>query len=224
MRSALVRGALALAVCVAALAPWWVRNWQVLGAFVPLSTDGGGALYEGNSPNATGGPAVPETVRARLRGLEGLDELERDRLLAGEARSWIRANPGRFVQLAAVKFARTWSPVPNEPRHRRWYQLAASAADWAAVLLLAGAGLCLAGREARARALWCLVPVAAVVLGHVLVIGSVRYRLPAWPFLEVLAGAGLAALLRLRGARAGAAPPPADGPGDGRSCAPPPPG
>jgi len=193
-KAAALRGLLAVGALLLVMSPWWVRNYYVLNAFVPLSTGGGQALYEGNSPKATGGPRVPQTVGARLRGEPRMDELERDELLGAEARGWIAANPGRFAKLAAVKFGRTWSPVPNEAAHRRWYHLAASALAWTTVLLLAAAGLWLA-RGRRARALWCLLPALVVIAAHLFFIGSVRYRMPAWPFLEVLAGGGLAALL-----------------------------
>jgi 4-amino-4-deoxy-L-arabinose transferase-like glycosyltransferase len=189
-----LRGALALAVLVAAMSPWWIRNRLELGSLVLLSSGGGQSLFEGNSENATGGPAIPETVGVRMRGIDGLSELERDALLGGEARMWIKANPGSFAKLAVVKFARTWTPVPNEAAHRRWYHIAASVLNWATVMLLAAAGFWLAKRE-RAAALWCLAPVAVVILAHIFIIGSVRYRMPAWPFLELLAGAGAVALL-----------------------------
>ncbi len=189
-----LRAVLAVACLAAVMSPWWIRNRLELGSVVLFSSGGGQSLFEGNSENATGGPAIPETVRVRMRGIDGLSELERDALLGGEARMWIRANPGRFAKLAVAKFARTWTPVPNEAAHRRWYHLVASAMDWAAVMLLAAAGLVLLKRE-RAAALWCLAPGAVVILAHIFIIGSVRYRMPAWPFLELLAGAGAAALL-----------------------------
>ncbi len=192
-RNAAVRGLLAAGALLLVMSPWWVRNYRVLKTFVPLATGSGQSLYEGNSPNATGGPAVPQTVFARLRGEPRMDELERNKLLSVEARRWIAANPGRFAKLAAVKFGRTWSPLPNEAAHRRWYHVLPSVLAWATVLALAAAGLFLA-RDRRGRAVWCLLPTVVVIIAHLFIIGSVRYRMPAWPFLEVLAGWGLAAL------------------------------
>ncbi len=193
-RAAAVRGLLAAGALLLVMSPWWVRNYYALKAFVPLATGSGQSLYEGNSPNATGGPAVPQTVFARLRGEPRMGELARNRLLGAEARRWIAANPGRFAELAVVKFGRTWSPMPNEAAHRRWYHVLPSVLAWAAVLALAAVGLLLT-RGRRGRAVWCLLPALAVVVAHLFIIGSVRYRMPAWPFLEVLAGWGLAALV-----------------------------
>jgi 4-amino-4-deoxy-L-arabinose transferase-like glycosyltransferase len=195
-----LRTLLAAAALVVVMSPWWIRNYRVFGTFVPLSTAGGQALFEGNSENATGGPAVPRTVGERTKYMKGLNDLERSAVLSRDARMWIRGNPGSFARLALVKFGRTWSPVPNEPSHRRWYHLVVSAADWAAVLLLAGAGFWLLRRE-DGRVWWCLAPALLVVAAHVFVVGSVRYRAPAWPLLEVLAGGGAAALLGVLRAR-----------------------
>ncbi|HOX07875.1 MAG TPA: glycosyltransferase family 39 protein [Planctomycetota bacterium] len=228
-RNALGRAALAMAVCLAALSPWWVRNGRVLGHFVPLSTDGGQSLYEANSPSATGGPAIPETVGVRLRGAPPMGELERDRLLGGEARAWIAENPGRFARLAAVKLARTWSPLPNFHDYRSWRYALPSLLAWLAVMGLAGFGawrgcrcrpfdrltaralsavegvsdvstapavggspLTPDTRNLKTAVLFCVLPVLFVAAAHMIWIGSVRYRMPAWIFLEVLAGAGAA--------------------------------
>ncbi len=189
-----MRAGLAAAVLLAVLSPWWIRNYYVFGEFIPFSTGGGQSLFEGNSENATGGPAIPETVGVRMKGIDGLGELERDALLGGEARMWIKANPGAFAKLAAAKFGRTWSPVPNEPAHRRWYHVVISSLDWSAVVLLACSGIWVLRRE-RYKVLWCCTPVIVVMLAHLFIIGSVRYRMPAWPFLELLAGGGAAFIL-----------------------------
>jgi hypothetical protein len=70
----------------------------------------------------------------------------------------------------------------------------ASALNWAAILGLAGCGVWLL-RARRGAVLWCLLPAAAVLAAHLFYVGSVRYRMPAWPFLELLAAGGLIALL-----------------------------
>ena len=62
--------------------------------------------------------------------------------------------------------------------------------------LAVGGFLMLSARGGRAEALWCLLPACAVVAAHLFLIGSVRYRMPAWPFLEVLAGGGIGAMVR----------------------------
>jgi hypothetical protein len=41
-----------LAVAIALQVPWWIRNCRVLGAFMPLGTEGGVSLYAGYSDGA----------------------------------------------------------------------------------------------------------------------------------------------------------------------------
>ncbi|MHC4916516.1 MAG: hypothetical protein ACYTGB_13600, partial [Planctomycetota bacterium] len=189
-----IRAGLAALLAAAVIAPWAIRNRVVLGETVILSTMGGQALFEGCSENATGVPDVPGTVGVRVRGIESLSETELSSELRRDAWHWIRSNPGKFARLAAVKFGRTWSPLPNEAAHRRWFHVLVSLLNWATVLGLAACGGWLL-RERRGAVLWCLLPAAAVVAAHIFYVGSVRYRMPAWPFLELLAGAGLVALL-----------------------------
>lgn len=76
------------------LAPWTLRNYAVLDAFVPISTNGGYGLYTANNPNATGG---------HLEGIEkefaGLDEVSASRAASARAFEWIRENPLSFAKL-----------------------------------------------------------------------------------------------------------------------------
>ena len=185
-----------VALCLA-MSPWWIRNHLIFDEFVPLTTGGGATFYESNSPDATGGPAYPQTVTPRLRELPAMGELERGRRLRKDALDWIKANPKSFMKLAAIKFGRTWSPVPNYGPYRKWEYIAPGALAWAVVLLLAlGGGFFLTGDRSGKRRIYCLLPAVAVALTHVVLLGSVRYRLPAWPFLEIAAGAALAGLVR----------------------------
>jgi len=41
------------------LTPWAIRNTTTMGSFIPLSTNGGGTLYSGHNPNATGMQSYP---------------------------------------------------------------------------------------------------------------------------------------------------------------------
>ncbi|QPF73700.1 hypothetical protein G8A07_12725 [Roseateles sp. DAIF2] len=78
--------------------PWTLRNLQVLGAPVLVSTNGGGNLYRANNPLANGG----YTPRGEV-DLSGLSELESDRQGKALALAWIRSHPGEFAALALEK-------------------------------------------------------------------------------------------------------------------------
>ncbi|MCF8710497.1 glycosyltransferase, partial [Rhizorhapis sp. SPR117] len=83
------------------LLPWWVRNWLVLGAFVPLTTSSGVGLWIGNNPGATGNWMAPPA------SLRGLPEIEYSRQAGAMARAWIAAHPVEFVRLTLTKLARS---------------------------------------------------------------------------------------------------------------------
>jgi len=78
--------------------PWTLRNHRVLGAWVPISTNGGDVFYRANNPLATGG-----YTPAGEQSLEGLSEVERGKVGFQLGKDWIRAHPGRFLALAVRK-------------------------------------------------------------------------------------------------------------------------
>jgi hypothetical protein len=94
------KGIPAAAVAVLVMMPWWIRNWVVLHAFVPLTTSGGASLWIGNNPDATGNwmPPLPE--------LHHLSELDYGKRAGGLARDWIAHNPVGFAKLTLQKFLR----------------------------------------------------------------------------------------------------------------------
>ncbi|MBX9731627.1 MAG: glycosyltransferase [Sphingomonas sp.] len=87
-------------VAVIVMLPWWVRNWLVFGAFVPLTSAGGISFWIGNNPDATGNwMPQPEAWR-------GLPEIDYARRASGEAMAWIKGHPADFVRLTIAKFLR----------------------------------------------------------------------------------------------------------------------
>lgn len=107
------------------VSPWMVRNYLVLGGFVPLRSNFGLELAAGNRPGANGhtyGPGLGEMHPF-------LSAAERERLMQmGEraymkdkerqARAWIMAHPGQFGWLTLRRSCLYWFS-PDE----RWYQL-----------------------------------------------------------------------------------------------------
>jgi len=80
------------------IAPWSIRNFQVLGEFKLVATNGGYVLYRANNPLATGG----YTERGEV-DLSKLNELDLDRKSKELAVRWIRENPAKFAHLAVEK-------------------------------------------------------------------------------------------------------------------------
>lgn len=184
-----------VSLCVTML-PWWIRNYSVAGRFVPTSLQVGASLFDGISPTATGasdmsfvGRFVAEQRAADAQpgaDTRGLFEDRLDRRLRDAAIAWARENPSRVMVLAATKFARIWSFVPNASEFQsRWLRLIL-AATYTPVICLA-----LAGAWRFARRDWpyvlCILPAVYFTLLHVIFVSSIRYRQPAMLPLIVLA-------------------------------------
>ena len=101
-RRVFITGLSAAPAFIMVLIPWWIRNWLVLGAFVPLTSASGASLWIGNNPQATGNwmPPPPE--------LHGLPELVYGKRIGAIAREWIVQHPFGVVRLAATKFLRAF--------------------------------------------------------------------------------------------------------------------
>ncbi len=196
---------LALLAYLATLAPWTIRTRIVLDEWIAVTARLGQDLYEGNAPGATGGPRADVMLLPATTA--GLPEAQRDRALAREALHAMRENPARALYLTTRKVIRTWNPLPNDPRHKTPLVTIALAASYGPVLILAAAAL---WRGAGTLALWTWTGGLVLYLSvlHGLLIGSVRFRLTAEPFLILAAAAGALELWnRLRGnAESGAKP------------------
>jgi 4-amino-4-deoxy-L-arabinose transferase-like glycosyltransferase len=93
---------LAAAVAAMCVLPWTVRNYEVLGAFVAVSTNGGDNFYRANNPLADGG----YTPDGELDFSSLLpDEARWNRVSMDAGKAWIAENPGAFLRLAARKLA-----------------------------------------------------------------------------------------------------------------------
>ncbi len=91
-------GLAAMPFALLVMAPWWVRNWIVFGAFVPLTSASGISFWIGNNADATGN-WMPQPA-----SLRGVPELEYARRLATLASEWIIGHPVDFVRLTLTKF------------------------------------------------------------------------------------------------------------------------
>jgi 4-amino-4-deoxy-L-arabinose transferase-like glycosyltransferase len=171
------RGALIVGLgVVLVMAPWWVRNAQLYGRFVPTALWAGASLYDGLNPRATGASdmdffmADPE--------IWPLDEETQDAELRRRALAFAREHPGRALELAAIKLARFWSPWPNTGQFRSLPVNLASAA-----VTLPLYGLLAVGAWDRRRDLRALVLLAGPLLYfsvlHMVFASSMRYRIPA---------------------------------------------
>jgi 4-amino-4-deoxy-L-arabinose transferase-like glycosyltransferase len=200
-----LRSCCAVVALALTLAPWTLRNWREFHRFIPTSLQVGASLYDGLNPDADGGSDMRFVDRftAELKAEDahrpGADlgapfEVRLDRRMRDAALDWAGENPGRALQLAGVKFARTWSPWPNEPSFRRWYVALPVAISYVTVMALAIVGTWRYRANGWRVALFWL-PAIYFTLLHMVFVGSIRYRQPAMLALAVPAGAAAAEVL-----------------------------
>ena len=195
-----------IGLCLTML-PWWIRNYQIAGRFVPTSLQVGASLYDGLSPLATGASDmrfVPEFIAQQRAAdaaaggnVSGLFEDRLDERLKSDSLAWASQHPGLVLRLALVKFLRMWSPLPNAGEFQSTTLRLMLAATYAPIMLLAGIGV---WRFARRDwpFLLCLLPALYFTCLHVVFVSSIRYRQPAMLPLIILAAAVVAGF-RVRG-------------------------
>jgi 4-amino-4-deoxy-L-arabinose transferase-like glycosyltransferase len=200
-REAVARAATFVATALLVVAPWTYRNWLVFHAFVPVSTAGALALYQGNSGLSR------EEVYEVYYGID--DEIE-------------RYNEARRLGLQAIRDRQPWwlleKLVQETPKFWETDSLVLihitrgaygrvptwAARVTAAVVVMPYLGilaLCIAGVCAlpidRTRGL-LLATAALHFLLHVSTHGFARYRLPVMPVLFLVAAWAAVALWERR--------------------------
>jgi 4-amino-4-deoxy-L-arabinose transferase-like glycosyltransferase len=175
LRGLAFRSTLVMALgLVLVMAPWWVRNARIYGKFVPTAMWMGASLYDGLSPSATGASRMDFLAEPEFWPL---DEEAQDARLRDQALAFARANPGRVVELAAIKAWRFWSPWPNAESFRSTPLAVASVLITLPQFALLAIGLWDRRRDARALILLGL-PLIYTFLLHLIFVSSMRYRIP----------------------------------------------
>ncbi|MGB0717123.1 MAG: hypothetical protein ACPGXK_14685, partial [Phycisphaerae bacterium] len=190
-RASLAGSAAVALMGILAFVPWAARNQSVTGEWIWLTTRGGISLYDGVRPDADGSSRL-EGVQQNESTAE-MTESEWHHHFRSLAWEHVRNEPGRVAALAAVKLARTWNPIPNVDTYQSPLIRFVSAA-WMIPLytLVLFGSVFLLTRTKTVKPLTTIalawMPVIGICLLHVLFVGSVRYRLPAIPMLEMVAG------------------------------------
>ncbi len=217
--------AAALAIAVAMLVPWTIRNAIAVDAFVPTTSNGGYGLagtYNDTSAHRKDFPAIwlpaetdPHLAQVIL-DMEPRTEVNLDRVLRGEALDYIRDHPTYVGRVAFWNTVRLYDL--QGPEHAEFYAaFVPYSVSLSRIAVFGSYGiymltlLCLALRAARGspRAVW-LFPVLATI-GFALVSGTIRYRATIEPFLVIAAAAAVVTALDRwapnLGPRFGLAPP-----------------
>lgn len=207
LKRALTRALLAAAVTAALVAPWTYRNWRVLGAVVPVSTNGGVNLWMGNNANADGCYNFPTSPANPLYLVR--DEVQRDRLGRGLAWDFIRRHPATFVKLTIPKFANLYATDTSAFQYgekRYGVDVAVSARRFPArfaqgLYALLWVGFIVGSFKKRRQIFSSIegkLPLAVVLAVPVILTAAYlvfvsldRYHYPMLPFIAVVAAAGI---------------------------------
>ncbi|MDF0487429.1 hypothetical protein PX554_04750 [Sphingomonas sp. H39-1-10] len=219
----LLRALLPVHLALAAVVlPWTIRNSAEMGAFIPVSTNGGIALYYGANDRATGD--WYEWERTPIWDATGVGipyrehvqrQVELDRRFKALARDWIARHPRQWIALGVRKVVLVWRKDTDGlwgidasyPGLRGRVAIAqvGNQLYYLGVLLFGFAGLAVAlpslwrgrgGADERRPILLLGCMPAFVTLTAFVFTGQVRYHYPAMPFLILAAGWMIARLLR----------------------------
>jgi hypothetical protein len=202
VRRALSSLAVALATAAVLIGPWALRNQQLFGKPVLVSTNFGANLWMGNNP-ASDGAYMPLLANAPV------NEVEQDAWYRRMATAYIADNPLRYAELTLRRFFITFS---RETIGVVWNDVGLTRAGlawaipslkllstfyWWAVASSAIAGVVIAWRRRAVDLANPLVQTAALLVAvPLLTVGQDRYHVPLDPILSAFAALAGVALMR----------------------------
>jgi hypothetical protein len=203
---------------LAIIGPWATRNYIVHGKLIPVKGSFWVNVWKGNNDYATGSDrlALTKADKAKLSKLnadegdeiqdshhvlEMLDpsqilrlsnhpEAEREVLWKEYATDWIKAHPGRYLQLCGIRFVKTITIDWDNPRAylSKTYQLSR-----ALILLLTLAGLYTAWKQKWNLQIPFILAFCALA-SYTLTVTAARFAFPFEP-IQLALGAGFIASL-----------------------------
>jgi hypothetical protein len=120
LRQSLLFSGFAAIIAIAILAPWTIRNYVVLGRFIPISTNGGFNFWRGNNALTTGSPwtetgaplwttdEIWAELEPKLDSVKDFDKENSD-THSREAFRWIKEHPAQAAVLSLKKAAILWT-------------------------------------------------------------------------------------------------------------------
>lgn len=159
---------------VLVMSPWWARNGQIYGKFVPTALWLGASLYDGLNPNTSGASNMSFLADPVIWPL---DELDQDTELMRRAVTFVEEHPSQTLTLAMIKFARYWSPWPNADALRSPLLAVVGAVVELPIFALMAIGAWSGRRDPRAVVLLAS-PLFYFCALHLIFASSMRYRMP----------------------------------------------
>jgi 4-amino-4-deoxy-L-arabinose transferase-like glycosyltransferase len=174
---------LCLLTWLAVFAPWPLRNAGVLHVFIPLRSNFGYEVWQGNHPGARSvfdGTNEPLSNNREYRNYATMGEAGYMRYKGRLARDYIRTHPGEFIKLSAERVARFWTGSG--------FAVNSGVVELHAILtsLLGLAGLAVLCKQRRAVAVLFFLPLLIFPLPYYITHAEFRFRLVLDPLLTIL--------------------------------------
>ncbi len=198
-RHRLGRAVAGVALVLAVMLPWGIRNQLTFGQLILTTTKLGYNLYKYYHPLMT---ADQKVAVVPFPDLGDRTEPQREALMRQQALQFMRDDPGRTLRFMLAKLGLLFKIVPTNEVNQKYALVSAS--SYGVLLPFMVAGLVMAVR--RGGRFW---PVVAYVLfsvaTKVAVFAGIRLRMQIEPFLILFAAFALVALAERLGAAAWAA-------------------
>jgi 4-amino-4-deoxy-L-arabinose transferase-like glycosyltransferase len=193
-----------------AMIPWTVRNWDDFGRLVPVSTSSGfglagtynrASMDDRSHPGAWRTPVIVPEYR-KLFDVDGVDEGTLDATLRSESAAFAWDHPGYALETSGRNLLRLFELSADSVVGRQSVLVAQRGIGSnvsfserislaiAAVFAVLGGALLVRRHYPRGPLFLWLVPVLTVLVAAPIA-GLPRYRVPADPFLLILAALGL---------------------------------
>ena len=169
-------------------ASWPLRNWRVLGAFIPLRTTVGLELWMGNRPGANGyldESVFPLFNRGEYDQYVAKGEVAYMRGKSALAKQYIHAHPAQFLRLTGIRCIRFWAGAGTQDGSVVFAIHALLTTSLAAI-----GWVRLWQQRRRSLAMLFLLPLLLFPLPYYITHAEFRYRLVVDPLLTILAAAG----------------------------------
>jgi len=179
-----VAAALLIAICFSI---WPIRNYEHLHAFIPLRSNLGYELWQGNRTGSNGffSPALhPNVNQQEYQRYAALGEVAYMHEKSEQAKSAIGSNPYRFAALTTKRFFSFWSGFAQPSV---WPMIAYATAT----TLLGLLGLILLFHTQKMTAILFAIPLALLPLPYYVTHPDYRFRCVIDPLLTLLAAYAL---------------------------------
>lgn len=164
------------------IAPWTLRNYIMLGKFIPFTSDSGLILWLANNPWADG--TMMTTNIPTLLEIHALPEGESGAAYQKLAVQFIEDNPEQFVRLTLRRLLYFW----HLGYHGEGFAEITFLVIYLPMLVLALIGARIGWRSNRSATLLLLVVPVSLTAIHMVFIPAGRYRLPAELIVCIFAG------------------------------------